>query len=216
MIGHAPIRLILARHGNTFEAGEVPVQVGARTDKALTTHGREQAGRLAEYLKSTGITPTAIYAGTLKRQIETAQIVAGKFHAADRLHLNESALTEIDYGQWEGLTSEAISTQWPKEYENWTAQAHWPQRIFGKSEKEHIEAIEKWLNALRHQYASHDTVVGVTSNGIIRYFYALDGKEWERMAHERQMDALKVKTGNFCELFLFKDGLKVNRWNENC
>lgn len=213
MIGHEPIRLILARHGNTFEAAETPVQVGARTDKALTAHGREQARRFAECLKSAGIIPAAIYAGTLKRQIETAQIVARKLHAEDRLHLNEHALTEIDYGQWEGLTSEAIAAQWPKEYESWTSQAYWPDGIFGKSELEHVIAIGEWLNLLRQTYASNDTIVGVTSNGIIRYFYTFYGKEWERLVQERQMDALKVKTGHFCELFLTQDELKVNRWN---
>ena len=33
------MRLILARHGNTFEAGETPVWVGAREDLPLTARG---------------------------------------------------------------------------------------------------------------------------------------------------------------------------------
>ncbi|MCL4553141.1 MAG: histidine phosphatase family protein, partial [Candidatus Marsarchaeota archaeon] len=91
------IRLFLLRHGNTFETGQTPVQIGAKTDLPLTNKGREQAAAFAQFMTQLP-TPAAIYAGSLKRQIETAQIVAQALHAETLLHLNEEALTEIDYG----------------------------------------------------------------------------------------------------------------------
>ena len=44
MIGKEPIRLILVRHGNTFEAGQKCVKVGSKTDMPLTAQGLRQAG----------------------------------------------------------------------------------------------------------------------------------------------------------------------------
>jgi broad specificity phosphatase PhoE len=50
-----------------------------------------------------------------------------------KLHLNEPALNEIDYGLWEGLSTEQITAKWPAEYEEWNDQAVWPTHIFNGS-----------------------------------------------------------------------------------
>jgi len=206
------IRLILVRHGNTFESGQTPTQVGARTDLPLTEQGRDQAHSFARYLVSQQIQPQGIYAGVLKRQIETARIVGRHLQVEDDRYMREPALTEIDYGPWEGLTSEEITQRWPNEYKAWTTQAQWP-KLFGGTEEEHLRAIEIWLNDLRLVHAAGETVLGVTSNGIIRFFRAFQGKEWQSLAHAQQMEDLKVKTGHFCELLLFENALKVESWN---
>lgn len=62
MSDNNPIRLILVRHGNTFDAGQTPTQVGARTDLSLTDQGRNQAHYFARYLASEQIQPQAISA----------------------------------------------------------------------------------------------------------------------------------------------------------
>ena len=38
-----PTRLIIARHGNTFDAGDIPTRVGRRTDLPLVASGEAQA-----------------------------------------------------------------------------------------------------------------------------------------------------------------------------
>jgi probable phosphoglycerate mutase len=43
-------RLILIRHGNTFEAGQKAVWVGARSDLPLTMAGEAQAHAAAQYV----------------------------------------------------------------------------------------------------------------------------------------------------------------------
>lgn len=206
MLNTKPIRLILVRHGNTFESGQTPIQVGARTNLPLTAQGRNQAHIFAKHLDSLGVRPRAIYAGALLRQTESAAIVGKHFHMEHDIHVNEAALTEIDYGLWEGLTSDEIASQWPDEYRHWTAEAKWPAHIFGSSEEAHIKNIKSWLDLLRKTYSSEDTVVGVTSNGVIRFFYLLQ-------EHVKATGDLKVKTGNFCELLLFKDSVQVKTWN---
>ena len=57
------MRLILARHGNTFGPGDTPVWVGAREDLPLTDKGRVQSIQFGLALKEAGITPARIIAG---------------------------------------------------------------------------------------------------------------------------------------------------------
>ena len=171
--------------------------VGARTDLLLTSEGREQARRFAHSLESQ---PQAIYSGSLLRQTQTADIVRGRFSLD--VPIRETALTEIDYGAWEGLTQEEIRERWPEELAAWTAEARWPHGIFGRSAKEHLDDIQNWIGRLRRLYASGDLVVAVTSNGILRFFYSLQEKV-----------SLKVQTGHFCELSILQDSIRVERWN---
>ena len=153
------IRLILARHGNTFEMGQTPIQVGARTDLPLTQQGRDQAEQIANFLHRQGIKPAAIFAGALKRQTESAQIIGKQLGI--QIELNQEALTEIDYGPWEGLTSEEIVKQWPHEYARWTEEGRWAEKdlwwLQGKPSGENrslarlsAEEILLWRNHCRH------------------------------------------------------------------
>ncbi len=200
------IRLILLRHGNTFEAGQTPTQVGARTDLPLTEEGRNQALYFARYLASEKIWPQAIYAGGLKRQIETAQITGRHLEVENKIQLHEPALTEIDYGAWEGLTADEIQKQWPSEYKAWATQSQWP-KLFDSTREGHLHGIKKWLQQLRDAHNPGETVVGVTSNGILRLFHSLQERDG--------IEELKVKTGHFCELLLEKDRVQIQKWNQD-
>ena len=197
--------------------GKSPTQVGAKTDLPLTIQGKGQAHSFAKYLKSHGMMPKAVFAGTLKRQIKSATILEHELHLApNSIHLNEAALTEIDYGAWEGLTSVAIEEKWAKEYEGWTTRAEWPKEVFKGSFEVHLQALKSWISHLRTRYEEGDVIVGVTSNGIIRFFYALQEKGgWDTLRESGQIEDLKVKTGHFCELDVFEDAIEVKSWNQN-
>lgn len=182
------LQLILVRHGNTFETGQTPLQVGARTDLPLTEYGRQQAEHMAKYLLKEKVSVTALYAGRLKRQAEFAEIISR--HLGLEV-LTEPGLNEIDYGMWEGLPAQEIEKRWPTEYAEWNQNGKWPGGIFGGSYENHKTALNKWLNALT------GCVVAVTSNGLLRFLQ----KE-------------KIKTGHFCE-FQFSGELKVIRTNVN-
>ena len=198
------IRLILVRHGNTFEAGQTPTQVGARTDLPLTGQGRVQAQAMAQYLKGERL--AAVYSGPLKRQRETAQALGKPIQLS-------AALNEIDYGPWEGLATEEIAQRWPREYTDWTTRATWANGIFGGAEETCLRGLEQWLAALRTTHVPGDLVIGVTSNGLIRLFYSFLKEDWARLVQKRLMETLKVKTGHFCELLLLPDSLEVKCWN---
>ena len=207
------IRLILVRHGNTFDSYQTPTMVGARSDLPLTTRGCEQAQQFARYLISEKINPNIIYAGGLKRQIQTAQIVSKHLPIECPVQSHEAALTEIDYGAWEGLTQEEILKEWPREYDDWTAESRWATGIFGRTQEEHVRDIKNWILHLRTSYAPGDVVVAVTSNGVIRFFHSLHESEWRIYVKERQMERLKVKTGHFCELLISKELINIKCWN---
>jgi len=66
--------LIIARHGNTFTAGQTPTRVGARTDLPLVDSGIEQAQRLGKWMKENGYIPEITYCSELKRTKQTAEI----------------------------------------------------------------------------------------------------------------------------------------------
>ncbi|MCF0233786.1 MAG: histidine phosphatase family protein, partial [Thermoguttaceae bacterium] len=61
--------LIVARHGNTFNKGDVILRVGARTDLPLTATGVEQAKKIGAILAARGLVPTEIYAAPLLRTL---------------------------------------------------------------------------------------------------------------------------------------------------
>ncbi len=166
------------------------MQVGARTDLPLTAFGKEQARKIAELIRKS--VPKAIFAGGLKRQIESAEIIAERFGLTVQ---KCEALTEIDYGLWEGLAAEAIAKKWPREHIEWSQDAKWQDHIFGSRFEEHWQKLEKWLNELRASF-ENKTVFGVTSSGILH------------LLHNE-----KVSTGHFCEMDLCPDRIEIVRWN---
>ena len=97
----------MARHGNTFNAGEKVVMVGAKEDLALTEFGRQQAKAVGCVLYGAGIELTHILAGPLKRTQEFARIIVDALGVALRIS-SDSRLTELDYGAWSGLSEGEI------------------------------------------------------------------------------------------------------------
>ena len=56
-------RLVIVRHGNTFEAGEPPRRIGARTDLPLTATGVAQAEALARHFAANGVSFDRVFCG---------------------------------------------------------------------------------------------------------------------------------------------------------
>ncbi len=100
------MKLILIRHGETEWNRNRRIQ-GCRSDTRLSRKGLEQADRVAAALSKEPI--DAIYASTLKRAAETAQIIGEA--CGLQVHLvNE--LKEIDAGQLDGLFERELTGQY--------------------------------------------------------------------------------------------------------
>lgn len=93
----AATTLIIARHGNTFEAGQTPTRVGARTDLPLVNSGEEQALRLGHTLKNAGLMPQYVFTSILQRTITTARLACVAM-VCDVTHEASEFFNEIDYG----------------------------------------------------------------------------------------------------------------------
>jgi probable phosphoglycerate mutase len=87
--------LYLVRHGNTFEADEVPRRIGSRTDPALTEAGRDQAQRLGNHFAR--IRFGHAWSSELRRSEETATIVLAAQSQPPMLS-HQRVLNEIDHG----------------------------------------------------------------------------------------------------------------------
>lgn len=190
------------RHGNTFEKGQEPLQIGLKTDLALTSFGRLQAEKMAAYLKLQNTSLKMVFSGELKRQVESAKIIA---EALDVPLTITPFLNEIDYGLWEGISSAEIEKRWPQEYLEWNEHRIWQPHIFLGSEKKLLEDLNTWLVQIETVF-HNQTVLAVTSNGLFRF--------WKKE---------KIKTGHFCELIkkdsttgVEKETLawKIMSWNQ--
>lgn len=209
------IHLYLYRHGNTFNAGDRVVQVGATSDLPLTEKGVEQAHHFAQSLQSQGVLPALILSGSLKRQTHSADVLKSYFPHT-KAERGVPALDEIDYGLWEGLTAEEIEEKWPQASKAWHTEARWPQNVvFNGSLEQHIALLSDLLASIYDRCNDQDNVILVSSNGIIRLFLYFSTL-WAEITENQRMLEYKVGTGCFCQCTLLADArLQVNAWNQN-
>ncbi|MBS0288433.1 MAG: histidine phosphatase family protein [Proteobacteria bacterium] len=213
MKANKSFRLILLRHGNTFNANEIAVQVGCKTDLPLTEKGLVQAEQFLKHLKQQQLSPSLIYCGTLQRQTQTANLLKNAFSGAI-LKTQTQALNEIDYGLWEGLTAQEIEAKWPLEYQQWQEQAIWPEHVFHSSFSSHNHALKEWLKELNDNASQNDLIVAVSSNGIFRLLLQWLPELWQKLVKERKVDSFKVGTGHYCLLTINANlELNINAWN---
>ncbi|MFU8797207.1 MAG: histidine phosphatase family protein [Gammaproteobacteria bacterium] len=211
------MRLILSRHGNTFNPGEPAVCVGAKNDLPLVDKGREQAQQLAGYLKKSQIIPAAIYCSPLQRTIEYGKIVSdtiqrGAAHISSLRPTIEPCLNELDYGDWTGLTSQEIIVRFGQgEFEHWEKNSVWPTTgNWGSSEKTITQEIQSFVTDLTKKYSLDDTLLIISSNGRLRYFLKLIPGEFER---HTQDGTFKVATGNICGMTSKNNYWSLDFWD---
>lgn len=133
-------RLILVRHGET--AGQSSIRYYGATDVPLSALGREQAR--AARRRIPGTTFEAVWASSLSRAWESAQIIAGR--APIRI---ESDFREIDFGRWEGLTLEEIQIADPEQHAIWQSRRSGFEFPEGETRSDFRNRIERGLARLR-------------------------------------------------------------------
>jgi len=89
--------LYLVRHGET-EYNRRGIMQGGGIDSSLNETGRAQARALARRIASVNV--EALYASTLQRATQTADILARTHQPLSRTHLRD--LEEMDWGVYEG------------------------------------------------------------------------------------------------------------------
>jgi len=104
--------ILLVRHGETPWNEKRLLQ--GRTDVALCDGGREQAEVLSSALSSVPLRAT--YCSPLARAAETAKILSSSHRISPKI---DEGFIEINFGEWEGKTPEALRRDYPRQYERW-------------------------------------------------------------------------------------------------
>jgi broad specificity phosphatase PhoE len=111
-MGGTPVRILLARHGETIFNVEGRWQ--GQSDSPLTDRGRAQARELARALAHEAI--AAVYTSDLGRAANTASEVAA-VHGLEAIA--DVRLREIHTGEWTGKGREQIEAEWPGGLRAW-------------------------------------------------------------------------------------------------
>jgi len=196
--------LILIRHGNTFAPGEKVVWAGARTDLPLVEKGRQQALQLSHTLAAAQFVPDRILTAPLLRTRQHADIIASHIGFSGNIETSND-LREIDYGKWEGLSTEEIhACGGQAELEAWDTNARWPQTPGWSPSADTILNNVKTLLTQLAEDRHTDRAMLVTSNGILRFFARL---------LTNQPNHLKVRTGHCCIIEHHKGRWTQSGWN---
>lgn len=170
-------RLILIRHGECLGQG---AYIGRRTDPPLSGQGRENVLKLKASLVNKGIIPAdyavSFYNSPLLRATETAEILCGGRNCGDRIRTLPE-LAEIDFGLWDGLSWDEISSNSPGEYQSWVDDPLHSSPPEGESLidfSRRVElAIEKILNEQSRLEPDGLDAVIITHGGVIRSLVCL-------------------------------------------
>ena len=104
--------IFLVRHGETeWNAGEI---FRGRADVSLNEKGIVQAKLLGDYLKKLRL--EAVYSSPLQRAVRTAERIA-RPHSLDVIM--ESALIDMDYGEWQGMPLTEVKKIYKNLYKKW-------------------------------------------------------------------------------------------------
>ncbi len=159
--------LYLVRHGETEHNRRGIIQ-GGGVDSELNDTGRAQARALAERLQSAPL--DALYASTLQRARQTADILARPHEPVSRTHLRD--LSEMDWGVFEGAPpSEERDAAMGAIKSDWRA-GHYDRTI---EEGESIRDVQaRARRALRHILVREAgrTVLAVTHGRYLRVLLA--------------------------------------------
>lgn len=200
------MRLILARHGNTFDAGETPVWVGAREDLPLTARGKDQSRAVGAALRSSAVLPARIIAGPLKRTREGAALAAKACGFSGEVEI-DTRLREIDYGTWGGRSDADIAAEWGADaIDAWRERSIVPDGAGWSPDPETLQSHARHvLDAIGHD--PRGDVLVISSNGVLRYFHRMIAG-----ALAPPEDA-KVKTGHMGVARLTAGVWQLEFWN---
>ena len=200
-------RLIIARHGNTFDPGDTPRRVGRRTDLPLVAGGETQAKRIGDYLRRHQMVPDVVFAAPLKRSYDTARL-AVEAAGCDLPITIDARFNEIDYGPDENQPESAVVARiGDQALRDWDERAKVPLGWLVDPQA----IIQDWLafgDACRQSF-SGQTVLVVTSNGVARFAPHLTG-DFEGF---RRKHGIKIATGALCLLWLQDSRWAVEQWN---
>jgi probable phosphoglycerate mutase len=217
-------KIIIIRHGNTFKEGDIVTRIGAGTDLPLVEE--ERSRNVGKYLLNHSVIPSRIFAAPLKRTMQTAELINNEMGLSLKI-IPSSEFTEICYGPDENKTEEQVIDRIGREYYNrigikqpslndiilqgkrilkdWNTEAVVP--IGWEVDSKSI--IQNWKSFADKAF-SNETILIVTSNGIIRFAPFLLTISYKEFCNKY---TVKVKTGSI-GIFINETGEWIcQQWN---
>lgn len=136
-------QVILIRHGQTAWNKEQVFR--GRIGLPLDDTGRRQAEALRDALAGEPI--SRIVCSPLSRAVETARPLADNLGLRIETH---DAFTDLDFGQWQGMTVPAVRDQYPRLFATWESAPHLLRFPDGETLD---EAAERAFSALKRLVA---------------------------------------------------------------
>ena len=152
-------RLILLRHGEPDET--VHGRCHGRLDPGLSHRGRAQMRQAWRLLDNQS--PSAIYSSPSRRAVESTALRPIDTPAA----AVDERLREIDFGAFEGLTYDEISTRYPQTYAQWMTRPTEVRFPDGESFAAMSARVREALEQIRRKHPG-ETVVTVSHGGVNR------------------------------------------------
>lgn len=148
-------RLFMVRHGRTaWNKSEVFRGIA---DIPLDEVGRRQASLVRDALVSQAPRAVSIVSSPLARGRETAEIIAGAFSALEvRV---DPFFTDIDVGEWNGLTLSEVQARYPGIYEKWVREPHLVPFPGGQDLKEVQDQAWAGIVALMSEVREADVIL---------------------------------------------------------
>ena len=191
----------IVRHGNTFEAGEAPRRIGARTDLPLVASGAAQADALGAAFA--GDTFDRALAAPLRRTRATAEAILAAQPDAPAI-MTADWLTEIDHGPDEDQGEDAVIARIGHDaLAAWDADARVPDGWTVDAERR----IAGWRDLWKR---GAGRALIVTSNGAARFALLSDAG---LRAQAAGLPSLKLRTGAYGTIVRDAGGLRLVDWD---
>ena len=195
---------VIVRHGNTFEVGERPRRIGARTDLPLTATGASQARALGRHFAAEGHHFDHVLVSPLLRTRQTAEIILEEVTPAAIAEQCEW-LREIDHGPDEDMPEDTVLARVGREaLEGWDRNCLPPPGWTVDTEMR----LAGWRALLEGPRAGSTLIV--TSNGAARFALLADPM---LVAASARLGSMKLPTGAYGMIIRGHDGmLEVPIW----
>lgn len=154
------LNIYFLRHGETT-ASRTGGYCGA-LDIDLTEVGTQMAQAFADAYRD--LPWAAVYTSPLRRTVATAQPLCEAIGLQMQVR---AGLREIEYGQWEGLTVEAVRQQYAEDYVRWLTEPAWNPPTGGETAVQVASRASLVIAEIENQYADGNVLV-VSHKATIR------------------------------------------------
>ena len=192
-------RIVLVRHGRT-EWNRIE-RFRGRADITLDDVGIKQAEAAAKRIKKWPI--SAVYSSPLRRSLSTAEIIAA---SVDLNVLSMPGIIDIDYGEWQGLSTEEVIARDGQLYSEWIENPDKVKFPSGESFAEVRERVSKVVDSLIQQHEKESVVLvshKVICQILILSLLGLDNSHfWQITQDVCAMNLFEVRGGIPSALFI--------------